>query len=645
MAELTQNTIAINDTHICALQLQEDNRIKVCFIEIDDPLINPAGEILQILTEQSSFPTEIVSKILHCHEFAPLIQNSFNYCQELDQPYQSPSRPLIDLVELIRDESVTPEDKSSLYDEIKEIFLKQLKAYALERAYADCESDRTILAYSHRKRGFRYKTFRLGKDIEIGFQTNFGYGSVSYFYTILTYKGLEVIPFSEWVEYRYSNLAELVKYSARHRPANKDWEDAMEYGKEAYNLAHESEEKFIEKYLIEECEKLVIGLENILIDKKFQFMDQRRIYTRLNVSGSELVCFKGEKISGAIDFISKIDNFCKYLNMQQFIVRIEECNRRLLPILIRELDSLKKIISEYSVKFEDVSRKIEPIRKDKRRLDDLEDIFNCFLDESEYIQYDLEYFGKKFRDDFIDYYESQRRLIGIDITYEEILAQDDDAPKRKFEEYIRKYHRKRWYLRILLNQLDDELQQNFIIYFDKVYSRRFVFSDYNSESFSDFVSDFISTMDIKENDKNKVLSGEEILQIFITLQTYSRNLGKKFFDFSEGFIDNLNTSLDSIMRCTNDENIKSILNKARDLPTEVWNSFTVFLEGKYNNKEYFGFKDLSYSAFVATNELYNKVKSEYDIIESKIRYLENLCATIEKHISKINQYFDGKKAA
>ena len=51
--------------------------------------------------------------------------------------------------------------------------------------------------------------------------------------------------------------------------------------------------------------------------------------------------FRGEKISGALDFISKILEFDKIAEIKSFITRIENVNRKIQPLLVVELKNIK----------------------------------------------------------------------------------------------------------------------------------------------------------------------------------------------------------------------------------------------------------------------------------------------------------------
>lgn len=637
--------IKINDTHICTLQIRKNNKLKVRFFEILQPLEDAVNRILALLDDEDTDSNYIINLILSDNAFRPLINGSFNFCEELNTAYQSWSTPLTELSKLLYSGSVSRKEMKDQKNKIKRLFIDQVRAYNLELTYDQCEEEKTILAYSHRRIGFRYLTFELDENIEIGFKSNFGYGSASYFYTILTYRGLAIIPFSEWVEFYYANLAELNKYSAKHYPDNEDWQDAMDYGEEAYNLAHLSEEKFVEKYLVNECTALADGLENILSGQKFEFMNYKRIYTQLTETGPDLVCFKGEKISGALDFIANIEEFCVYANMHQFIERIEDCNKKLLPILIRESDSVQLSLNEHKIKFEELSRIYEPVRLKKLQLNDLEKIFNLFLDSNDLESFSVDYFGSKFGDEFIEYYGKNKRWLGVSLTYEQLLSPDFEQQRVKFEEYIRKYDWEKWYFRILLDRIDSNMFECFILFFDEVYSHRFVFSEYDYENFSGFVNGFIHQMNLKEEYKDFVLTEEEISGLFRTIESYRKSSGTKHLDFNKGFLDRLNDTVDSLMRYSENEGIRLLLDKAKNLPVDIWVDFVSYLESQYAVEDHFGLEGINYKEFIALNDLYANLKSEYESLESKIRYFSNLLSKIDRYLAKINEYFESKKAA
>ena len=180
--------------------------------------------------------------------------------------------------------------------------------------------------------GWSKRPHVLTPAFSVQIDTNFGYGRSSYFFSKLTYKKIDLIPFSEWVEYRYANFFEIIRYTVRHDLRNECWHQAMEFCRDACNLSLSDETMFVEKYIVSECEKMVNGLEifltrDVVALKDLQIKNEERV----------LIEFRGEKISGALNFIEKILGFSEIFAVGSLISRIEACNKSIQPILEKEL--------------------------------------------------------------------------------------------------------------------------------------------------------------------------------------------------------------------------------------------------------------------------------------------------------------------
>lgn len=218
--------------------------------------------------------------------------------------------------------------------------------------------------------------YPLSPDFVIEFDTNFGYGASSYFYLILTYKGLDIIPFSQWILYRCAGWKEIIRYSQAYDLQNYYWLTAMEYAQEAYNLSITDEQVFISRYIIGECEKMVNGLESMLINDKFKKYSLGGIYSEeVYLKGHDLVEFRGEKISGALSFISKILEFEKIGSFKNFINRIEICNKKIQPVLENEIVEITKelvpLVSEMTpleIKYQESLSRYSSYSKEREEL-------------------------------------------------------------------------------------------------------------------------------------------------------------------------------------------------------------------------------------------------------------------------------------
>ncbi|RXJ51099.1 hypothetical protein [Gelidibacter gilvus] len=230
-------------------------------------------------------------------------------------------------------------------NELLQRYLSWGKAFSINKTYRLCHENKSILTFSHRIDGWANPVYQLTTNFSVEIKTNFGYGHSSYFYTKLKYKNIEITPFSEWVDYEFAKYSEIIRYTRTHLLENKYWYEAMQFAKDACNLSMTNEVKFVEKYVIEECEKMVSGIEEVFNKDNFLFKSRKEDSYKVDKKGHGLVEFRGEKISGALDFISKIIEFEYVASMKSFINRIEACNKKIQPILFEESNVLKAKIS------------------------------------------------------------------------------------------------------------------------------------------------------------------------------------------------------------------------------------------------------------------------------------------------------------
>jgi hypothetical protein len=357
-----QNIPEINVTDVCVLKLNHaTNMISVDYEPIAKPLDKDFHHVINMAESTTYRAKDIVNYVTDYN--LRIILLAYDYCSDLSKAYQglpecsneiaakyssffninldAPGLS-IEAPKKLKERLLQSQakEKQSLMSELND----RLLAYYLNIAYKKLEAKRLkneILAYSHRKVGWSTPKYDLNENFSIEIKTNFGYGGVSYFYTKIKYKNLDIIPFSDWVEYQYAHAFEIVRYSSTHSLKNDSWKDAMEFLCEACNLSTSDELAFVRKYILDECEKMVTGLEGILKNNKFKFCNWQRYYTDVEKEGHDLIEFRGEKISGALSFVQSIIQFSKVVEITSFIDRIENCNKIISPLLVNEIGLIK----------------------------------------------------------------------------------------------------------------------------------------------------------------------------------------------------------------------------------------------------------------------------------------------------------------
>ena len=350
------NPSQINEEVLCILKhVGNTNKVKVDYIEIEKDLEPAFNELLNLFERSSSTAKSIVQFVKNHGKLKVLFQ-SYEYCTHLNRPYQGlySTTEVIEAVyssnfEEIKDfekrEEAKQQEKNKLLNECKQ----RLHANYLKKAYDKCNQDKEILAYSHRRVGWSAPKYHLNESFSIEFKTNFGYGSVSYFYTKIKYKGLDIVPFSDWVNYQISRIYEIVQYSSKHKLSNESWQEATEYVAEACNTSLTDEILFIQRYIVEQCDEMIRGLRNILTNNKFRlkgysFVNQEKGYVDLELEGHNLTEFRGEKISGALELIPPIKQFIHIIEIEKYIKEIENCNIEVKPLLVEEQKNVKMIL-------------------------------------------------------------------------------------------------------------------------------------------------------------------------------------------------------------------------------------------------------------------------------------------------------------
>ena len=363
----------INEKVLCVLKKNKTtNQIEIEYIEIENPISLIINKFTSICISNESTLQQIMNFIKTTKEL-DVLNGSHRYCKYLNGSFQAFDASSADTIdEIIEREKLMLFNKKSdpehynleqnIYlfkRELMEKYILWSKAFSISRTYQICQEDKSILTFSHRINGWSNPVYQLTSNFSVELKTNFGYGRSSYFYTKLRYKKIEIVPLSEWIEYEYAKFSEIVRYTQSHILKNEYWLEAMEFAKVACNLSITNEDKFIQKFILDECEKMVSGLEVIFSKEHFSFKTRERVEYKIDKKGHALVEFRGEKISGALEFVSKILEYERIISIKTFLRRIETCSKRIQPILIDEakilqskLESLVTERSEFKPKYE-----------------------------------------------------------------------------------------------------------------------------------------------------------------------------------------------------------------------------------------------------------------------------------------------------
>lgn len=278
----------INVDYILSIEKDGEN-LNVRKIKIDK-----TKQIVVVLKEMEEFD-EVLNLQEFVRSFDLLEDESYSYCwpNEYTKTYiRNAEFPQIDeekYQEKINDieKSITEDYKNQFGENIvkKELDLQtkifeqqceykkeklnqyrdDLRRYLYARCYHNTLSQikEKVLMYSSDVIGWYRPNYKIADDILISLSTNFCYGSSSYFYVILKYKGINIIPYSDLVNYYYSSMMDNVRYTREYRPLRSNWEHALSFVKEIADMITESNSVFEKKWIIDEVEKMMRGLSDV----------------------------------------------------------------------------------------------------------------------------------------------------------------------------------------------------------------------------------------------------------------------------------------------------------------------------------------------------------------------------------------------
>lgn len=156
---------------------------------------------------------------------------------------------------------------NSYINSLKENFARQairyVKAFQYYKELSSLEKNPINKMFSLEKIGRNGYEYTINKNIRFYLNSNFGYGKSSYFYVNLTYKGIDILPYSDIVKYYYANMRDFIRYTRLYATVRNSWDTALSFVVDITNQAYEDEEIFIKEWIIEEINKMISGLEQI----------------------------------------------------------------------------------------------------------------------------------------------------------------------------------------------------------------------------------------------------------------------------------------------------------------------------------------------------------------------------------------------
>ncbi len=230
--------------------------------------------------------------------------------------------------------------------------------------------------------GWKDYRFNLNKDVSTFVSTNFGYGSSSYFFCNLSYKGVDILPYSAIVKYRQIGWLDITRYTRQYEVCRNSWKYVFEFVVDAANLAKTNPNLFIDTFIIKEIQIMMKGLRDILKKPKeiYERLQIQRWETPIgyynlvfNISNSEMeeyavtpnekiIAFKMEKITGCLLFLTNLRQIKNILPMvEEYVNEIISMNISLLPEIEVHSKNVTKDIDKLELELKNNNEEIDKI--------------------------------------------------------------------------------------------------------------------------------------------------------------------------------------------------------------------------------------------------------------------------------------------
>lgn len=315
---------------------------------------------MQVYFEES-FPKNICTKWYnYCHPYA---YNS-SYIDGVRYPKLYSYSEYQDIIKEIR----TEESKRDKARELRSVFAQRchryIEAFCYNNQISQLQRSENCKMYSTETIGWTNYSYKINEDIEIQLSSNFGFGSASYFIVGLTYKGIEILPYSMVVNYYNAYMADIMRYTRKYYVESGSWDMALDFVATTANNANQNPGEFVSKWIVNEVEEMLSGIRRIAKDPTSCFKNLMKsvplnnLLLVRNISDYEIKRYKiyphemviakqAEKISGAMMLLEKLEILTTiYPKVVEAINEIKGISNSLIPNFKAKVSQIEEQIAQ-----------------------------------------------------------------------------------------------------------------------------------------------------------------------------------------------------------------------------------------------------------------------------------------------------------
>lgn len=287
------------------------------------------------------------------------------------------------------------EERTAQYErQLKDVFLQAALRYIetmdFTATQARVNAMDAVKMSSHEVIGWATMEYRINEDLTINVLTNFGYGTSSYFFVNVCYKGIELLPYAQTVNYYYANMQDIIAHTRSYRAARDSWQIALDFVAGLSDQTCVGLERFAYEWIRNEITEMITGLKNIKQDSKkilAEIANNRRVdlgnlvsvrsmsdqeVAQFKVYPQELaLLFKVEKISNALSLLKMLEQAAAiYPDAPRAIQTIKELNQSIVPEIPQAVEDINRQIGSLQEKLKPKDIELANARAQKKELDE-----------------------------------------------------------------------------------------------------------------------------------------------------------------------------------------------------------------------------------------------------------------------------------
>ncbi len=284
-------------------------------------------------------------------------------------------------------EERTAQYERQLKDEFLRAALRYIETMDFIATQARVKTMDAVKMSSHEVIGWSTMEYRINEDLMINVLTNFGYGVSSYFFVKVCYKGIDLLPYAQTVNYYYANMQDIIAHTRSYRAARDSWQIALDFVVRLSNQTRVGLERFAYEWISNEITEMITGLKNIKQDSKkilaeiannrirdlvsVRSMSEQEV-AQFKVYPQELaLLFKVEKISNALSLLKKLEQAAAiYPDAPRAIQTIKELNQSIVPEIPQAIEGINHQIGSLQEKIKPKDIELANACAQKKELDE-----------------------------------------------------------------------------------------------------------------------------------------------------------------------------------------------------------------------------------------------------------------------------------